>query len=186
MYHALAPVDEALVVQIDECIDDPIVVLLVHGETRTRPVAARAELLQLLEDDATVFMRPVPRMFQKLIAGQIRFLDALLAQATNHLRLGSDGGMVGPWHPASVFTQHPSTAHQHVLNGVIEHVPHMQNARHIRGRNHHRIGLTVIGLALEKFVFQPVTVPLFFTGTWIVGSRDFHVLRAVYLRAKIG
>ena len=172
--HALAPVDEAFLVEVDEGVDDAIVILFIHGEARARPVATGTELLQLFEDDPPVLMGPIPCVFQEFIPRQVRLLDALLTQPAHHLGFGGNGCMVRTRHPAGVLAHHPCAAHQHVLDGVVEHVPHVEHAGDIRRGNDHRVGLAVVGLAFEKAVLQPVSVPLLFAGTRIVSRRDLH------------
>ena len=50
VHHPLAAIDEALLVEIDEDLLHAARILRVHREPRARPVAARAERLELLQD----------------------------------------------------------------------------------------------------------------------------------------
>jgi len=47
--------------------------------------------------------------------------------------LSSDTGMVHTRNPEDVITAHPFPAHQYVLYGSIEGMPHMQSTGNIRG-----------------------------------------------------
>ena len=172
--HALTPVDEAFLVKVDEGVNDAIVVLFIHCEAGARPVTTGTELLQLFEDDPPVFVGPVPRVSEEFIPRQVRLLDALLTQPPHDFGFGGDGCVVRTRHPAGVLAHHARAAHQHVLDGVVEHVPHVQHTRDIRRGNDHRVGLAVVGLAFKKAVLQPVSVPLLFAGTGIVSRRDLH------------
>ena len=123
--HAYAAIDESLLVEIDKDMDDALRPLLVHREGRAVPVAGGAETAQLLEDDATVLVGPVPCMLEELLACKVALLDALLGEAVHHLSLGSDGSMVGARHPACVLALHASTTHENVLYSIVEHVAHV-------------------------------------------------------------
>src|SRR3712207_6925151 len=55
---------------------------------------------ELLEDNSSVFVRPLPRMFEELLAGKVGLLDALSGKFVHHFRFGSDRGVVGSPDPA--------------------------------------------------------------------------------------
>ena len=67
--------------------------------------------------------------------------DALLFEIANHDHLGRDSRMVGTRLPQHVVALHAAPADEHVLQGVIERMPHVQAARHVRWRDHDAIGL---------------------------------------------
>ena len=157
--HAHSAVDVALVVEVHEYVDDPLRAGLVHGEGRAVPVAARSQAAQLLEDDAAVLVCPVPCMLDELVARQVGLLDALLGKLVHHLGLSGDGCVVGAGHPAGVLALHAGAAHENILNCVVEHVTHVEDTRHVGRRNHDGVGLTLVGLATEQFVVEPVLVP---------------------------
>ena len=48
--------------------------------------------------------------------------------------LGRDAGVVGARHPQRVVALHPVVAHQRVHDRVLERVPHVQRAGHVRRR----------------------------------------------------
>ena len=102
---------------------------------------------------------PVPGMSEELLTGEVQFLDALLGQTVHHLCLGGDRCMVGARHPASVLALQTCTAHQDVLDGVVQHVAHVQHTGHIWWWNHHGIGFATIGLTGEQLVVHPVLIP---------------------------
>ena len=54
--------------------------------------------------------------------------------------------MVGTRHPASVLALHAGAAYKDILNGLVEHVSHVEYTRHIGWRNNHRIRLAPIWL----------------------------------------
>ena len=83
------------------------------------------ELAQLLENDATVLLFPLPCVFEELLACEVALLDTLLGKLLHHLGLGCDRGVVGTGYPAGILAQHACAAHQNVLYSVVEHVSHV-------------------------------------------------------------
>ena len=158
--HAQATVDESFLVEVNEHLQHALATLLVHGESRAVPVARGTQLAELLEDDASVLLCPIPGVLEELFAGQVTLLDALGSQLVDHLSFGGDAGMVGSRHPAGVLALHAGTTHQDVLDGIVEHVPHVEHTRDVGRRDDDGIGLTSIGFRTEQFVVHPILVPL--------------------------
>ena len=69
--HANAAIDQPLAVQIAEDADDAPGADVVHSEGCAIPVAGGAKAPELLEDDATVLLFPLPSVAQKLLAGEV-------------------------------------------------------------------------------------------------------------------
>ena len=159
VHHAQAAVDEAFVVEVNKHLDDTLRAFLVHGEGRAVPVAAGTQAAKLLQNDASVFVGPVPGMLKKLLAGEVALLDALFGQFFHHLGLGGNRGVVGAGHPACVFALHTGTAHQDVLNGVVKHVSHVEHTRHVGRRNNDCVGFPSVGFTCEELVVKPVLIP---------------------------
>ena len=90
VHHSHATIDKSLVVEVDEDFDDTLASFLVHGECRTVPVAAGTQTTKLLEDDASMFVRPVPSVLQELFAGKVMFLDTLFGKFLDDLSLCCD------------------------------------------------------------------------------------------------
>ena len=84
--------------------------------------------------------------------------------------------MVGTRHPAGVLALHTGTAHQNVLDGVVEHVAHVEHTRHVGRWDYDCIGLTSVGFAGEKFVVEPVLIPFRFDLFWVVFTCKFHII----------
>ncbi len=162
VHHAQAAVDESLVVEVHEHLQHALRAQFVHGEGRAVPVARGTQSAQLLQDDASVFLGPCPGMLQELLTSEVALLDALFGQTVHHLGLRGNGGMVGAGHPAGVLAVQACLAHQYVLNGIVEHVSHVQHTGHVWWRYDDGVGLSVVGLTAEEFVVQPVLVPLAF------------------------
>ena len=83
--------------------------------------------------------------------------------------------MVCTRHPECILTLHAGTAHQDILNGVVEHVSHVEHTCHIGGRNDDCVGFTSVGFAGEEFVVKPVLIPFRFDLFWVVFACKFHI-----------
>ena len=162
VHHAHAAVDLALVVEVAEDAQHAFGTGVVHREAGAVPVARGAQLAQLLEDHAAVFLLPLPGVAEELLARERRLLDALFAQHGHDLGLGGDRRVVHARDPAGVLARHAGPAHQHVLQRVVEHVSHVEHAGHVGGRDDDRIGFAFIGFRVEKSAIDPVVVPLGF------------------------
>ena len=150
--HTYATINQSLVIKVAEYVDDGTGTSLVHGERSAVPVAASTEAAQLLEDDATMLVSPVPSMLQEFLTSEVSLLDALLSEAIYHLSLSCDAGVVCARNPTSVLALHASATNEDVLDCIVEHVTHVEHTSHIRWRNNHRIRFTTIWLRTEKFV----------------------------------
>ena len=67
-------------------------------------------------------------------------LLALHQLALDH-QLRGDAGVVGARLPEHVLAAHALEAAEHVLQRVVERVPHVQRARHVRRRDDDAVGL---------------------------------------------
>ena len=159
VHHAQAAIDVALLIEVYEHLHHRLRAQLVHREGRTVPVTRGAEFPQLLEDDAAVLACPLPGMLKKLLTREVTLLDALLSQLVHHLGLCSDRGVVGARNPARILSVKAGLADKDVLNGVVEHVAHVEHTRDVRRRNHYGIWFTVVRLAGKEFVVSPILIP---------------------------
>ena len=168
VHHTQSAVDESLLIEVDKNLEYALRALLVHSECSAIPVAACSKTAQLLEDDATVLVGPVPSMLKELLASKVALLDALLGEAVYHLSLSSDRSVVGARYPTSVLSLHTCTTHENVLYSIVEHVAHVQHASHVRRRYNDSVGLTSVGLAAEELVVKPVLIPFRLHCLWVV------------------
>ena len=158
--HAHSPVDPAFLIKIYEGIDDGLGEGGLHGEAGAVPVAGSAELAELLEDDASVLLLPFPSILQELLAGDVLLGDAHALELRNHLALSGYGSVVGAGDPAGVPAVHACLADQHVVQSIVQHMSHVQDARHIRRRDHDGIGFPSVWFGVEELVFKPIGIPL--------------------------
>ena len=160
IHHPYATVDQPLAVEVAEDIIHRLASLLVHGEGEAIPVAGGADLLELADDDPAVLMRPVPHLVEELLAREVALLDPLLRQLGHHLRLRSYGGVVGSGDPAGVEAGHPRPADEDVLEGVIEHMPHMEHAGDVGRGDDDGVGRSIVRMRGEELMLRPVSIPL--------------------------
>src|SRR5262249_55561008 len=129
---------------------------LVEGERGPRPVARAADLLELAENARFVLVLPLPDSTHEFLAPEVPsglFLfgpDALLND-----RLRGDPRVVGPRHPFGVKPLHPPPADEHILEGVVERVAHVQGPGHIRWRDDDRIRRPPVRLAVAVVLLGP-------------------------------
>ena len=121
-----------------------------------------------------MFMGPVPGMGEELVAAEVMLLDALFCQPLHHLGFGGNRCMVCARHPAGILAFHASSAHENILDGVVEHVSHVEHTGHVGWWNHHGIGLSAIRLATEEFVVNPILITFRFDLFRVVFAFQFH------------
>ena len=153
--HPFAPVDETFFVKVNEGAEDGLRVSFVHRETFAGPIAGTAEFLELLDDDAAVFVFPLPDFFQELVAAEVvaMFDDALFAERFLDDSLRGNAGMVGARQPEHFIALHPFAAGKDVLQGVVEHVAHREDAGHIGRRDDDGVGGLRRGRVCGKATF---------------------------------
>ena len=159
VHHAVAAVDQALIIQAHKHFFYGVGAALVHGKALALPVAAAAQLLQLADDAVAVLGLPCPGALQKAIAAHHLFGQALFAHLGYDFSLGGDGSVVGAGHPQSSVTLHALVAGQDVLPGLIHGVAHVQLAGNVRRRHHDSKGLfAAVDLGMEVTLVAPVLV----------------------------
>ena len=172
--HTHAAVDEAFFIKVAEHVYDALRANLIHCERGTFPVAGATEFAELFEDDAAVFMCPIPSVLKEFLASDIGLLDALLSQLVHDFCFCCDGSMVGTRHPACVLALHTRTTDEDVLNRVVQHVTHVKHACDIRRRNHDGVRFTFIRCRMKIVLFHPVLVPFLFGRLRTIFARKFH------------
>lgn len=82
---------------------------LVHSESSTVPVAGCTEFAELFQDDTSVFVCPVPGMFQKFVTSQVGFLDTLSSEFVYYFSFSSNRSMVSSRYPTGILAFHTGT-----------------------------------------------------------------------------
>ena len=84
---------------------------------------------------------PGPHALEEFLAAHVAAGGLLpLHQLPLDHHLGCDAGMVGAGLPQHVLAAHPLEPAQNVLKGVVERMPHVQRAGHVRRRDHDAVG----------------------------------------------
>ncbi len=162
VHHTQSAVDKSFLIQVAEYVDNGFGAGLVHRERGAVPVAGATEFAELLQDDSSVFVRPVPCVFEELLAREVGLVDTLLFETLDDLGFGGNRSMVGTRHPAGVLALKACAAHEDVLYRLVQHVPHVEYARYVRRRDNHRKRLSAVGFAVKKFVVKPILIPACF------------------------
>ena len=153
-------VDVALLVEGDEHLGHGADVALVEREALALVVARAADALELLDDGAAVLTAPLPDAADELLAPEVLLGEALRAQHLLDHVLRGDAGVVGAHQPAGVLAQHAVVARQHVLDGVVERVAHVQHARDVGRRDDDGVRRPLgVGLGVEEMLVEPVLHP---------------------------
>ncbi len=175
VHHTLAAIDEAFFVKLDKHLLDAARIFRVHREPFARPIARRAELLELLDDDAAVLFLPLPDAFEKFFAAEIVAVPDCAGFLENflHHRLRGDAGVVGAGQPEDFLAVHARLAGEDVLDGVVEDVAHGKHAGDIRRRDddgiRRALGRYARRVGGEAVLLQPEIIPLVLNGLRLIG-----------------
>ncbi len=100
---------------------------------------------------------PLPDPLDECLAAEGVAVLPLLRQLLLDDVLGGDAGMVGAGHPQHFMPGHPLPAHQDILQGIVEGMPHVQHAGDVGRRDDDRIaGLGRVLVGVEITVFLPL------------------------------
>ena len=131
----LAPINQAVGKEFEECLTDRSLTHRVHGEPDPLPVAGAAYCLELLDNRLLVLVLPLLDKLDELRAGEVRTLLALLQEPFLDHGLCGDTGVIGAGHPESVSSAHPVEPDQNVLQRVVEGVAEVQGGGNVRRGN---------------------------------------------------
>ena len=157
--NVLTPVDQALLIQADEHFPDGSRQSFIERKAGPLPVTGIADLPLLLENQTAVLMHPRPNALDERLAAEIPARHSILRQLPLHDVLGRDSRVVGAGHPHRVVMLHATPADQHILDRVVQPVPHVQNAGHVRRRNRDDVRpLHLFGRNVEESCLLPPPV----------------------------
>ena len=170
---ALAAVDEALAVEVDEDVADGPAGAGVQGEALAGPVAGDAEAVVLGLDAASIARHPVPYALDELLAAQVVAGQALLGQLALDDDLGGDAGVVDAGEPQGGVAPHTAPAGERVLDRGALGVAQVEFAGDVGGRldddEGRPRGVRVGG---EVAAVQPLLVARLLHGAGVVGRRE--------------
>jgi hypothetical protein len=98
-------------------------------------------------------------VFEEFLAAEVGLLYALFGEFRYHFGFCCDSGMVGSGYPEGILAVHSCTAHKDVLNGVVEHMAHVEHTGHVWRWDDDAERLTCVGSAVEQVVAKPIGVP---------------------------
>ncbi len=144
IHQPLVFVDQAFAVQFDEHLCNRARQALVHRKAFARPVAGCAKPLQLVDDDAATFRLPLPDPLEEFGAAHVATARLLpFHQLPFDHHLGRDPRVIRARLPQHVASAHPLEPAENVLQRVVQRMPHVQRARHVRRRDHDGEGVGV-------------------------------------------
>ena len=90
-------------------------------------------------------------------------VNSLILEHVRDTHFRRDGRMVRSRLPECLIPLHPLPADQNILQRIVQRMPHMKLARHIRRRHHNRERLLIgVHLCMEIAAFLPALVdPVF-------------------------
>ncbi len=171
----MAPVDQALLIQVFKRLTHRLRAAFVHGEAAAPPVWRGAQLFLLVQNPAAVLLLPLPHSVKKFLPPQIiaSFL-LVFPQILLHFDLGGDAGMVHPRRPQGGIPLHPLLANQRILQSHVKSVAHMQLSGDVGRRHYNGIGLFLrVYLRLKTAVFLPEMVNLLFCRFGVIDLFQF-------------
>ena len=173
--HAYTSIYIAFVVEIYECVYYGITQVRIHGEFGPVPVTRCTEFAELVENDASVFLLPFPCVLEELLTGDILLADALGLEFGYNLALSCNGSMVCSGHPACILAVHPCLTDEHIIEGIIQYMSHVQDSGHVRWRDYDCIRFPLIRFRMKEFVFKPIGIPFVLCEGRIILCWKFHI-----------
>src|SRR6266446_2461080 len=193
MDDAVAAVDEPSLVELDESFPDRAGQLRRKGVSRAVPVRRNADGAQLPQDFASSLLDECDRALNEGRAAEIKLRFAFGGELFLYDVLGRNAGVVGARNPERFVTNHATPAKDHVLDGVVEPMPHVQHGCHIRRGHddHERIAVsTVVAAALFVGGKNPGVDPALVNGALglagvVLGRQLVKLLYCAHLRRKL-
>src|SRR3569833_3250836 len=127
-----AAIDQALYVESDKRFADGNRKPLVHCEVLTIPVNGCAESLHLIQNGSAVVPLPLPHTLNESLAPHLLALLAFGRELPLHHHLRRDARVVRAGQPEQAVSAHTVPAGEDVHLRLVEHVAHVQAARHVR------------------------------------------------------
>ena len=138
-----------------------------------------------VQNDSAIFVLPFKSVLKEFFPTDISFFNSTLTKHLNDLRFRGDGGMIRARYPTGVFAVLACLANEDVLDGVVEHMPHVQHARNVGRRDYNRERLAFVWYGAEVASAFPVLVPAsFYLTVGISGGKVHGVGSAFEKRAQ--
>ena len=161
-----ALVDQALAVQLDEGLPDNARKLFIHREVGALPIHGVTEAAHLLQNRAAGEFLPLEHFLHELFAGEGVGIDSLLFELALNHDLSRNTGVIGAREPERVVARHAVIAGERIHDGLIERMPHVQDARNVGRRELDREAwFVLIESGAEVAALFPFRVPVRFNGS---------------------
>ena len=156
VHNALALINQTLVIPVGKHLANSQNVIGIKREMLVFKVTRAAHTLNLVHDGSAIFAAPVVACLDKLLATNFQTRDTLVSKLLVNLCLRCNTSMVGTNDPTRLIAPHARTANAGILDGFIQGVTHVQNARDVRRRNNNGkrvIGVLALAFAAAKIAF---------------------------------
>ena len=131
-------IDQALLIQPDKRLNHRWRQRIVHREIFTRPVDARPQPPHLVRDGSAILLLPRPNFLcERLAAKLLARSQPLRGKLLLHHHLCCDPRVIRTRNPKRTLAQHAMPARQNIHLRLVQHVPHVQPASHVRRRQQH-------------------------------------------------
>ncbi len=165
----IVPVDQPFVIEVDKNAPHRVGESFVQSKPFPCPVQRGPELLQLVDDDASILIFPIPGDLHELVASDLLPRQSLLLKALLDHVMDGDARVVCSRKPESVVSLHPPPANDDIRESEAEGMAHMQRASDIgRRKNHGEHFLRGGELRDKQPLIDPVCVPLLLNRSWVV------------------
>ena len=134
VHETVAAIDETLLVERHEAFDHDLRELFVHREVETVPIDAVTQTAHLLKDGAARVLLPLPNFFVEGFSTDVATVNTLRFELAFDHDLRGNARMVRTREPERVVARHTVIARERIHHGLIEGVPHVQNARDVGRR----------------------------------------------------
>ena len=157
---ALAAVNEAFAIKLNEGLFHDLGQLFVHREIKTGPVKAVPQAAHLIQNRTARNLLPVPNALDEFITADVAAILAFALQLAFHHDLRGDAGVIGTRKPQRVVARHAVVTGQGVHHGLVEGVPHVENPGNVgRGQLNGKAGFGGIAAGLEVAAVFPNRIP---------------------------
>lgn len=115
-----------------------------------------------------MFFFPFPCVGEEFLSCEVAFFDAFGGELAYDFGFSGDGCMVGSGYPEGVFAHESGATDEDVLDGVVEHVAHVEDSGDVWRGDYDGVGFAGIGFGVEQAVLHPVGIPFVFDGTRVI------------------
>src|SRR3989338_117797 len=113
-----APVNPTFLLVFFESSFNGFLIAGIHGELSTCPVNRKPEFFELVKNDISILLTPLPHSFKKFFAANLVSGQTFFGELFLHLVLGGDTGMIGAREPKSFIALHAPHSDDDIFKGI--------------------------------------------------------------------